>query len=226
MFKRNTAPTSLLSVFALAAIVVLASVITAQINAPTNQAEPGSELLTVDESQDQRRPSTTHTSQDRDDPLYRKPVKGIDVIVQKDPGNTAVRTATTDQDGKVKFVGLAPGKYSLIIKPAIQALKQKTGGAADAADSGDYLITIAGASGALIERVWNAKLGMFAKGVAKDAESGRFASNVKSDSGNLRESAPVYEASIKFEVSTPSGGKPPEPLQATVVKSKSNITNN
>ena len=37
------------------------------------------------------------------------PVKGIDVIVMKDPGNSAVRTGTTNEKGEVKFVGLEPG---------------------------------------------------------------------------------------------------------------------
>ena len=44
-----------------------------------------------------------------------KPVRGIDVVVMKDPGNSAARTGTTNEKGEVEFVGLEPGSYSLTI---------------------------------------------------------------------------------------------------------------
>lgn len=42
-----------------------------------------------------------------------KPVKGIDVVVMKNPGNSAARTVTTDSDGNFKFPVLEAGSYSL-----------------------------------------------------------------------------------------------------------------
>lgn len=50
-----------------------------------------------------------------------KPVKGIDVVVMKNPGNSAARTGTTNEKGEVEFVGLEPGNYSLtIVDPSKQ----------------------------------------------------------------------------------------------------------
>src|SRR4026209_1192572 len=54
-----------------------------------------------------------------------KPVKGIDVIVQKNPGNTAARTGTTNEKGEVEFVWLEPGNYSLAI---VDNSRQERGG--------------------------------------------------------------------------------------------------
>src|SRR6185503_13577377 len=44
-----------------------------------------------------------------------RPVRGIDVVVMKNPGNSAARTGTTNGEGEVEFVGLEPGSYSLTI---------------------------------------------------------------------------------------------------------------
>src|SRR5437588_11650389 len=47
------------------------------------------------------------------EPVSNKPVRGIDVIVQKSPGNTASRSAKTDGDGGFTVSGLAAGQYNI-----------------------------------------------------------------------------------------------------------------
>jgi hypothetical protein len=53
-----------------------------------------------------------------------RPVKGIDVIVQKNPGNTAVRQAQTDGEGSFTVGDLTPGSYqvSLVCKARCQSM--------------------------------------------------------------------------------------------------------
>lgn len=46
-----------------------------------------------------------------------KPVRGIDVIVEKHPGNTAARMVTTDGDGVFSLGGLEAGSYTLTFNP-------------------------------------------------------------------------------------------------------------
>jgi len=45
-----------------------------------------------------------------------KPIKGVDVIVQKKPGNTAVRSLQTDAEGSFTVDTLPPGSYQLWLK--------------------------------------------------------------------------------------------------------------
>jgi len=45
-----------------------------------------------------------------------RPVRGIDVIVQKNPGGTA-RRITTSADGSITVAGLEPGSYTLTFNP-------------------------------------------------------------------------------------------------------------
>jgi len=47
------------------------------------------------------------------EPMSNKPVRGIDVIVTKDPGNSASRSAKTDGDGGFTVSGLAAGQYNI-----------------------------------------------------------------------------------------------------------------
>lgn len=46
-------------------------------------------------------------------PSSVKPVRGIDVVVQKNPGNSAARSAKTDGDGGFTVSGLAAGEYNI-----------------------------------------------------------------------------------------------------------------
>jgi hypothetical protein len=45
-----------------------------------------------------------------------KPVKGIDVIVQKNPGNTAVRQTQSDAEGSFTVDSLPPGSYQVSLE--------------------------------------------------------------------------------------------------------------
>lgn len=47
-----------------------------------------------------------------------RPVPGVDVIVEKNPGGVAVGTVTSDKDGEFEFANLKPGKYLLDYQPS------------------------------------------------------------------------------------------------------------
>jgi hypothetical protein len=49
-----------------------------------------------------------------------RPVRGIEVRLMSGPGGEVVKTAKTDEDGKVVFPGLAPGKYRLSLVDATE----------------------------------------------------------------------------------------------------------
>ena len=53
-----------------------------------------------------------------------RPIKGVDVIVQKNPGNTAVRQTLTDAEGSFTVDSLPPALYqiSLVCKARCQSM--------------------------------------------------------------------------------------------------------
>ncbi len=137
-----------------------------------------------------------------------KPVRGIDVIVQKNPGNTAARTGTTNEKGEVEFIGLEPGSYSLtIVNPSN---KKKMHGGSPTGDTDvqqNYLVEIVGVVGGPINREWNVKESKFA-----------MPSNA---TARATTQAPSYEDKIHFEI-----GGYPIPVCTFILKSKSNISSN
>ncbi len=46
-----------------------------------------------------------------------RPIKGVDVIVKKNPGNSSARTVTSDADGAFTVRGLEAGSYTLTFNP-------------------------------------------------------------------------------------------------------------
>jgi len=137
------------------------------------------------------------------------PVKGIDVIVQKDPGNTAIRTGTTNEKGEVEFAGLEPGNYSLtIVHPSNQ---KKLRGGSQGGDTDvhqNYLVEVTGLANGPLSREWNVKESKFA---------------MPSNATARATTAPSYEDKINFEI---VGGSPVPVLRVSMVKSRSNIKSN
>jgi hypothetical protein len=138
-----------------------------------------------------------------------KPVRGIDVVVMKDPGNSAARTGTTNEKGEVEFVGLEPGKYSLtIVDPSN---KKKVHGGSQGGDTDvhqNYLVEITGLANGPLKREWNVTESKFAMPWNATARA---------------TTAPSYEDKINFEI----GGASPIPvLKVSISKSRSNVKNN
>jgi len=139
-----------------------------------------------------------------------KPVKGIDVVVMKDPGNSAARTGTTNEKGEVEFVGLEPGSYSLTIVGPSRQQKVRHGGSTtgDTDVHQNYVVEITGLANGPLSREWNVKESKF---VTQANATARAATP-----------APSYEEKISLEV----GSGSPAPVLKFIIKSKSNISSN
>jgi hypothetical protein len=136
-----------------------------------------------------------------------RPVKGIDVIVQKNPGNTAARTGTSNEKGEVEFAGLEPGSYSLAIVDHSKQQKVKGSVGGDVL-LGNCLVEITGAVGGPISREWNVKESKFVTPLNATARAAT--------------PAPSYEEKISLEI----GSGSPAPVLKFIIKSKSNISSN
>ena len=139
-----------------------------------------------------------------------KPVRGIDVVVMKNPGNSAARTIKTNEKGEVEFVGLEPGNYSLAI---VDNSRQERGGmntpAAMASQTGDrYAVEINGAVGGPVSREWNIKESKFV---------------TPSDATARATTAPRFEDKINFEIVK---GSPAPVLRVSISKQRSNVKTN
>jgi len=125
------------------------------------------------------------------------PLKGVDVKLGKNPGGgAAARTITTDANGKVTFGVLPKGSYAITLR--MQAQQQPMS---------SCLVSIDGIAALPYKVEWDFKLNK--------------PSNVQpSDSSMRMKNTGANEDKIVFE----SDGV--HPVTATIVKSKSNITNN
>jgi hypothetical protein len=133
---------------------------------------------------------------------------GIKVDVET--GGGAAQTFTTDKDGKIDLTSLSPGKYSLSVAPLSSTQK-----AANAGEGYNYIaVTISGKTlvGGTKTRSVDLKNWKFVEPPVATAR---------------RQPLPnTFAARMQFEIGPRTGSGPPEPVQTTIIKSKSNITNN
>lgn len=127
------------------------------------------------------------------------PLKGVDVKLGKNPGGSPA-ARTTDNDGKIRFGVLEKGSYYLIV-----VVPEKDANAAT--DDDIYLVKISRASGGPTEWGWRVK---------KHDASMAAIQNIRARTTQ----PPTFQDRIIFE----SDGV--TPTEVTIVKSKSNITNN
>ena len=127
------------------------------------------------------------------------PLKGVDVKLGKNPGGSPARR-TTDPNGNIDWGSLAAGSYSLEIVPP-----EKPAGD----DVKYYVVEISGQSvvGGKQRKAWEVARHAFVSPVEKTART---------------TTPPTYSPKFQFDV----GSGPPAPVQTTIVRSKSNITNN
>jgi hypothetical protein len=133
------------------------------------------------------------------------PVKGIDVIVMDNSGNIVNRLSTNDK-GEVKFVGLAPGNYSLTI---VDPSKQERYSGGQFATSSVCSFRMNGVVGGPIEREWNIKESKFV--------------TLSNATTRAATPAPSYEEKINFEIGT---SNPPPVVTMSINKSRSNVKGN
>ena len=136
----------------------------------------------------------------RDAAIAGAPLKGVDVKLGKNPGGSA-QARTTGADGKLDLGVLPKGSYFLIVV-APKADEAKTG-ASPAPQSKTCVVTVAGAAGGPLEWEWD-----FARARATARAATSAAARL------------TDQEKIVFE----SDGV--TPIQLTIIKSKSNISNN
>ena len=131
------------------------------------------------------------------------PLKGVDVKLGKNPGGTPAKR-TTDENGKIDWGPQAAGSYYVEIVPPA---KPRTAASGD--DANYYVVTISGANlvGGTKRMAWEFKKQQFVAPINKSART---------------TAPPAYSLKLPFDV----GGGTPAPLFTTIIRSKSNITNN
>ena len=128
------------------------------------------------------------------------PLKGVDVKLGKAPGGQ-IASRTVDSDGKFDFGVLPAGSYYLTFSPH-EKLKGHT---PENNSVKPFMVVINGAKGGMIRQAWDLKAGRVFDPSAKSA------------------SKPEGPEQISLES---DGVHPLTGVCLTVVKSKSNITNN
>lgn len=146
--------------------------------------------------------STAITAQKSPATVNGAPLKGVDIKLGKNPGGqAAARTMTTNENGDANFGILEKGEYYVILGRASQS--GKVSGKQSGEEIKEVVITIKGAKGVLQKGVWD-----FGKGTFRPATQ-----------LTAKTTDPVK---ITFTVD----GTGPVICNVTIVKSKSNITNN
>jgi hypothetical protein len=138
------------------------------------------------------------------------PIRGIDMKLGRNPGGGG-QARKTDPNGKIDLSDLTPGSYWMEIVPLTEAQKAANAGG----ETYSYIaVTLTGTQLVGGPRTRSVDLKNW-KFVEPQVATER------------RQPLPnTFAARIVFEIAPRTGGSPPEPVNATVVKSKSNITNN
>jgi hypothetical protein len=206
MFKRNAVPASIPSAFALTTLCLLSAVISAQIQAPANQAMPKS-IAVLD------RLNLEFASQKGPEVVAGAPLKGVDVKLGKNPGGSPAARTTTDSKGKFNLGVVPAGSYILTLDFPEESKLNQGSATSSTKEKGPSavnvklaLVTIDGAVGGQLKRGWDSK------------------------------SKKSFEPAAQSTAKTPgqekiilgSDGKTPLTgiVETAIVKSKSNITNN
>jgi hypothetical protein len=143
-------------------------------------------------------------------PVPGAPLKGVDVKLGKNPGG-ALSKRTTGPDGQIDLSDLAPGSYWMEIAPLSNAQKAANAGG----EEYSYLtVTIGGP-----------RLVGGTKTRSLDVKKWEFA-NPRKNTARTTPTPDTYSRRIEFEIGSVRSGSSPQPTLATIVKSKSNITNN
>ena len=152
--------------------------------------------------------ASTATAQKGPQSTEGAPLRGVDVKLGRNPGGTAAaRTIHVDDNGKFDAGTLDAGSYTLTLLPPKEA-NAATSNARSTTDADVYLVTIKLGTREPIVWAWDpAKKKAFKPQDAQARATG---------------SQPVYQDTIVFEVPNPG----PYSCEGTLVKSKSNITNN
>ena len=128
------------------------------------------------------------------------PLKGVDVKLGKNPGGSPA-ARTTDSSGKINWGVLEKGSYYLVV---VGPSRQRSAAAGnEESDARTCIVRITGAAGGPINMGWD--LNKNKAFTPQDPQA---------------KAAPVYKDAIVFD----SDGH--TPCETTIVKSKSNITNN
>jgi len=137
------------------------------------------------------------------------PLKGVDVKLGRNPGGGA-QARTTGENGQINLSDLAPGSYWLqVVGPSKQQKAANGGAVID--DTDNYLVEIKGTVGGVTVRGW-------------DPKAKKFFTLPPLNATAKATTAPVYTDKILFEIGPPTN--PPTSVFMTIIRAKSNITNN